>query len=269
MNMEETLVRDLMEFLNGVAPFDLQEDYDNAGLIVGRETQVVTGVIVSLDATEEVIEEAIDKGCNVVLSHHPILFKGIKRLNGSNYVERAIIKAIKNDIALIAIHTNLDNVLSNGVNERIAMTIGLQDIEILRNKNSLHTDYLVGSGVIGFMPESMPAKDFLVHLKEKMKAGCIKYTEIVKENIRKVAICGGSGGFLLNDAIGQRADIFVTSDYKYHEFFDADGKIIIADIGHYESEQYTIDLLLELIKDNFITFAAHYTNHNTNPVKYL
>ena len=269
MNMEETLVQDLMEFLNGVAPFDLQEDYDNAGLIVGRETQVVTGVIVSLDATEVVIEEAITKGCNVVLSHHPILFKGIKRLNGSNYVERAIIKAIKNDIALIAIHTNLDNVLSNGVNERIAMTIGLRDTEILRGKLSQHTDYMVGSGIIGYLPEPLSTNNFLMHLKEKMKAGCIKYTERVKENISKVAICGGSGGFLLNDAIEQNADIFVTSDYKYHEFFDADGKIIIADIGHYESEQYTIDLLLELIKDNFITFAAHYTNHNTNPVKYL
>lgn len=262
-------VGDIMELLESIAPFDLQESYDNAGLITGNVSQEVKGIMFSLDATPEVIDEAVKKSCNVVISHHPILFRGIKRLNGSNYVERALIKAIKNDVALIAIHTNLDNILENGVNGKIAEKLRVLDLEPLRYKITPHTDYETGSGVFGYLENPMPAMEFLHFLKDTMKAGCVKYTEITSDTIHKVAICGGSGSFLLPDAISREADIFITADFKYHEFFDADGKIIIADIGHYESEQFTIELLFELITKNFTTFAAHYSNQKTNPVKYL
>jgi dinuclear metal center YbgI/SA1388 family protein len=247
----------------------LQEDYDNAGIIVGLPEMEVKGVIVSLDATPAVIEEAVARGCNVVVSHHPIVFRGLKRFNGSNYVERAVMEAIKNDIALIAIHTNLDNVLDNGVNTRIAEKLGIRDYDALRPKVSNHTDYETGSGLIGYLDEPKETMSFLKMVKSKMNTGVLKYTAINCPQVHKIAVCGGSGRFLLEDAIKQEADVFITSDIKYHEYFDADGKIILADIGHFESEQFTIDLIFEFITKNFSIFAAHYTKVNTNPVKYL
>lgn len=264
-----TTVRELYESLHGLAPFDLQEDYDNSGIIVGSYDKEVKGIIISLDATPEVIEEARERGCNVVLSHHPIVFRGLKRFNGNNYVERAVIMAIKYDIALIAIHTNLDNVLANGVNTKIADKLGIRDYDALRPKETTHTDYEVGSGLIGYLEEPVETTAFLKMVKKKMGTNCLRHTEIVSKKVHKIAVCGGAGKFLLADAIRQKADVFITSDVKYHEFFDADGKIILADIGHFESEQFTIELLYEFIKKNFSIFAPHYTKVNTNPVKYL
>lgn len=264
-----TTLGDLYESLHGLAPFDLQEDYDNSGIIVGSFDMEVKGIMISLDATPEVIEDARANGCNIVLSHHPIVFRGLKRFNGSNYVERAVMMAIKYNIALIAIHTNLDNVLTNGVNTKIADKLGIRDYDALRLKESRHSDYEAGAGLIGFLEEPMQTKAFLKMVKKTMAVGCLKYTEIVKDEVHKIAVCGGSGLFLLQDAINQNADVFITSDVKYHEFFDANGKIILADIGHFESEQFTIELLFEFIKKNFSIFAPHYTKVNTNPVKYL
>ncbi len=263
-------IRDLCGFLQEIAPLKFQEDYDNAGLIVGDINQEIKGVVVCLDSTEKVIEEAINMGCNVVVAHHPIVFSGLKKITGRNYVERAIIKAIKNDVAIYAIHTNLDNVLDHGVNEMIAKKLELLNPVILRPKEELSGDtYTVGSGVIGELKNHMSSEDFLRYLKDEMDVNCIKHTELVRPTIKRVAVCGGSGGFLLNDAILAKADIFITSDYKYHEYFDADGKIIIADIGHYESEQFTIPLLHREISKNFSTFATHCTKVNTNPVNYF
>jgi dinuclear metal center YbgI/SA1388 family protein len=262
-------LQDLYNALQSLAPFDLQEDYDNAGIIVGLPQMKVKGVVISLDATPAVIEEAISKGCNVVVSHHPIVFRGLKRFNGSNYVEKAVMTAIKKDVALIAIHTNLDNVLDNGVNTQIAQKLGIRDFDALRPKVSDHTDYDTGSGLIGYLDEPMGTMTFLKMVKLKMKAEVLKYTAITCPQVHKVAVCGGSGRFLLEDAIKRKADVFITSDVKYHEYFDADEKIILADIGHYESEQFTIDLIYEFITKNFSNFASHYTKVNTNPVKYL
>ena len=264
-----TRVKDLMEFLESIAPFDLQEGYDNSGHLVGNPDMEVTGVLCSLDCTEEIISEAVDRNCNVVVAHHPIIFGGIKRLTGNTYIDRTVIKAIKNDVAIIAIHTNLDNVLSNGVNEKIANRLGLEDVNILVPKVSAHTDYETGSGITGYLKEPMDPMEFLQFLKESMNASIVKYTSLVKEEIHKVAVCGGSGRFLLDHAIQASADVFISADFKYHDYFDANGQIIIADIGHYESEQFTIELLYDLINENFSNFAAHYSNHNTNPVKYL
>ncbi len=348
-------IAEIINHLESVAPPSLQESYDNAGLIVGKASAEATGAVLCLDSTEAVIDEAIDLGYNMVIAHHPIVFKGLKRFNGRNYVERVVMKAIKNDIAIYAIHTNLDNVYHQGVNAKIAEKIGLVDTQILAPKqthkklfvfvppthsdtlrNALfevgagqinenqHLSYatvgagsqngegaaqvklevlfpaylqgkivttietvhpfanpsfdiiniensntLVGSGMVGNLEKAMPEKAFLKHLKQSMGVGCIKYTTPLDNKVKRVAVCGGSGGFLLRQAIAQKADVFITADYKYHEFFDADGRIMIADIGHYESEQYTIDLLNEIITKKFRNFATHCTKVNTNPVNYL
>lgn len=260
-------LQELLDYFETIAPLSLQEAYDNAGLIVGKLDQEIKGVITCLDSTAEVVQEAIDKGANVVVAHHPIIFSGLKSLTGANYIQRTIELAIKNDVAIVAMHTNLDNVMRNGVNQRIADQLGLVNQKILRLKQEDDAD--TGSGMIGDLPETMETAAFLAHLKAKMQVNCIKHTRIRHPKISRVAVAGGSGGFLLEDAKKAKADIFITSDYKYHEFFDANGEIIIADIGHYESEQFTIDLLCELINKNFSTFAAHCTEVNTNPVNYL
>lgn len=264
-----TTVSDIYQYLDEIAPFHYQESYDNAGILVGDHTMEVSGVMVSLDTTEAVILDAVDRGCNVVVGHHPIIFGGIKRINYDHYISRAIITAIKYDIAIIAIHTNLDNVLQSGVNQRIAKQIGVQNISVLNPNIGLDQEGQVGSGVIGELVEAQEPTAFLHYIKDRMQAGVVKYTEICKPAISKVAICGGSGSFLLSIAIAQGADIFITSDFKYHEFFEANGEIIIADIGHYESEQYTVDLLQQLISQKFSNFAVHLTKTVTNPVNYL
>ena len=259
-------IQDVTTYLETIAPTHLQESYDNAGLIVGRPTTEVTGILTTLDCTETIVGEARERGCNLVVAHHPIVFRGLKRFNGSNYVERTVIKAIKEDVAIYAIHTNLDNVRSQGVNERIAQTLGLTDLRLLRPKNEEGT---VGSGMIGELPGGLPERDFLALLKGKMQTGVIRHTELLGRPVKTVALCGGAGGFLLDRAKAAGAQAFVTSDYKYHEFFDADGDLVICDIGHYESEQYTTQLLAELLTKEFPTFAVLSTERITNPVRYF
>lgn len=332
-------IQEVINQLESIAPPIYQESYDNAGLICGDARAEVTGVLTCLDSTEAVIGEAIEKSCNLVVAHHPIVFKGLKRFTGQNYVERTIIKAIKNDIAIYAIHTSLDNVYAQGVNAIFAERLGLQKTKILAPKanfqeyrfwvdaadtpqvqiiaeswqarppmisatpssaqlevkiqvplgqkggflsavrafakseivtvETLDKNPLVGSGMIGQLAEPMEERDFLVFLKEQMQTDCVKHTVLRGKPIQKVALCGGAGGFLLKTAIGQKADIFITADYKYHEFFDADGKIIIADIGHFESEQFTIPLLKRILSNKFSNFAVYETGVRTNPVFYF
>ncbi|MAT53495.1 MAG: Nif3-like dinuclear metal center hexameric protein [Saprospirales bacterium] len=331
-----TTIRDVMKVLENVAPPVYQESYDNAGLIVGDPSAEVTGVVCSLDATEEVVAEAAAKGCNLVVAHHPIVFKGLKRLNGSNYVERTVIRAIKEGVAIYAIHTNLDNVYHRGVNAKIAERLGLKNTSILAPKTVGHklslrveaaqagalqakleqagaqriyitggtdrlrlegylpdaligateallrsegineyelvkvenADAAFGSGMVGELPEAMGEKDFMDYLIERMNAPLIRHTALRNQPVKKVALCGGSGSFLLRKAIACGADVFITGDFKYHEFFDAEGKIVIMDIGHFESEQFTIELLRDIIGENFSTFALHLTGVITNPVNY-
>ncbi|MEY3249688.1 MAG: hypothetical protein RL742_1731 [Bacteroidota bacterium] len=259
-------IQDIIRVLEAIAPPELQESYDNAGLIVGRPDSALTGVLFCLDSTEAVVEEAVRKGCNLVVAHHPIVFRGLKRLNGANYVERTVIRAIREDVALYAIHTNLDNVRRRGVNARIAARLGLQDTQILTPRPD-NPD--IGAGMLGILPEALPEADFLQLVKNKLQAGCVRYTPLRGRPVQKVAVCGGSGSFLLSAARRAGADAFVTADFKYHEFFDAEGELIIADIGHFESEQFTIELLYEIIREKFPNFALHCTEVNTNPVNYL
>lgn len=259
-------ISEVITYLESVAPLHLQEDYDNSGLLLGRSDQIVKGVLYTLDVLESTVEEAIARSCNLIIAHHPIIFSGLKHITGKNYIERTVLSAIKHDIAIYACHTNLDNILDYGVNQKIAQKIGLTQQRILQPKDPSKTN--IGSGLIGTLDREMNETAFLDHIKKTMNASCIRHTKLLGLPIRQVAICGGSGQFLLSQAIAQQADVFISSDFKYHQFFDADNRILIADIGHYESEQYTIELLNEIISTKFTTFASHCTKINTNPVKY-
>jgi len=367
--MASIKIKDVTSFLESWAPKSYQESYDNSGLLTGNSASDVTGILVSLDCTEAVVEEAIQNGCNLVVAHHPIVFKGLKKLTGSTYIERTVIQAIKHDIAIYAIHTNLDNI-HTGVNLKIAEKIGLKSPRILSPKvdtlqklvtfipkeeaakvlEAMHEagagnvgnykncsfqvegvgSYLptgsatptigkieqqeyvnetrvevifphlladkiiaalrashpyeevayyltnlsnenqeVGSGMIGELEEAMEPSAFLNGLKSSMNLSVIRHTRILGKPIRKVAVVGGSGSFLLPKAIQANADIFITADFKYHEFFDADGKIIVADIGHYESEVFTKDLIVGVLMKKFPSFAINFSKTVTNPISYL
>ena len=362
-------IKEITNFLEDYAPLDYQESYDNSGLIVGDSNTEVKGALITLDCTEDIIDEAIAKNCNLVIAHHPIIFSGLKKLNGSNYIQRTVIKAIKNDIAIYAMHTNLDNV-HNGVSTKIAEKLGLENCRVLSPKSDLlrqlvvycptknteelktalfnngagtigdydqcsftsvgmgtfnanknckpfvgkigeqhnenedrieviypkhkekailnamkmahpyeqiaHQIYvlenkhqLVGLGIVGELKKAVKTDAFLQHIKSNMKTHCVRHSSIVKKEVKRVAVCGGSGSFLLNNAKAVGADIFITADFKYHEFFDAENKIVIADIGHYESEQFTKDLIYDLLTKNFTKFAVRLSKVNTNPIKYL
>ena len=258
---------EVTNFLEQYAPLEYQETYDNCGLIIGDANTEIKGVLITLDCIESVIDEAIATGCNLIVAHHPIIFSGLKKINGKNYIERTAIKAIKNDIAIYAIHTNLDNV-HNGVSAKIAEKLGLENCKVLAPKSDL-INKQVGSGIIGELKTAVNTEQFLMDIKENMQTDCVRYTPIVNQEIKRVAVCGGSGSFLLNNAIAAKADVFITADFKYHEFFDAENHIIIADIGHYESEQFTKDLIYDLLTDNFTKFAVRLSKVNTNPIKYL
>ncbi|AKD05816.1 Nif3-like dinuclear metal center hexameric protein [Pontibacter korlensis] len=361
-------IHEVTHLLEQLAPLRYQESYDNAGLQTGDANAEVTGVLVTLDCTEAVLEEAIERGCNLVVAHHPVIFKGLKQLTGKSYVERSIIKAIQNNIAIYASHTNLDNVL-NGVNTKIADKLGLQQQRILVNKPStlmqlvtfvpventeevleaLHkagagnigeysgcsfsvtgtgrftpseqatptigganipeqvqenrlellfpanlqgkimaalkqahpyeevAHYLynlenqnqeVGIGIIGELKQGLTEQEFLAYLKDRMQLQGLRYTTIGGKKIKRVAVCGGAGSFLIKDALRQGADALVTGDVKYHEFFDAEGSLMIADIGHYESEVYTKEIFYDVISKNFSNFAVLISEVNTNPVRY-
>lgn len=263
-----TTTGEVIEYLETLAPLHLQESYDNSGLLIGTGREVISGVIVCLDCTEEIIEEAIRMECNMIVSHHPAIFYGLKKLNDANPTERLVRQAIKHDIVLYTIHTNLDNVLSNGVNERIAKHLGLEVIGILKPKSGTGVEQ-TGAGIVATFQEPTTEVEFLQLLKERMKSEVIRHTPLLDIPVLRVAICGGSGSFLLEEARQSGAQALVTADYKYHGFFDADGDLLVCDIGHYESEQYTINLLQELISRKFTTFAAHCTGINTNPVRYF
>jgi dinuclear metal center YbgI/SA1388 family protein len=361
-------VQDITSFLEKIAPPSLQENYDNAGLITGNADWECTGVITALDATEAVVLEAIEKKCNLIVAHHPIIFSGLKKINGKNYVEQTIITAIKNDIAIYAIHTNLDNVLQ-GVNGKIADALGLINRQVLQPKNNLlkklfvfvpveqaekvrnaifaagggqisnysecsfnaagtgtykagegtnpftgkigerhtepeikmeiifsawlekgiynamiaahpyeevaydivqleNTNLQVGSGLVGELPEPVTEAAFLSDIKRIFNLSVIKHTALTGRKVKKVALCGGAGSFLIGAASAAGADFYISSDIKYHEFFDANGKLVVADIGHYESEQFTIGLLSEFLQQKFPTFAVLKTGVVTNPVNY-
>ncbi len=260
-------IREITDFLESIAPLSYQEEYDNSGLLIGDHDTLIDGAVICLDVTPAVVKEAIDRKCGLIIAHHPLIFRGLKRLTGTTPVEQSVIDAIRNDIAVYAIHTNLDNVLLNGVNGKIAERLGLHDITVL----APHEGGSIigrGAGVVGILSEDISENEFLAHLKESMELKLIRHTQLLGNRVQRIAVCGGSGGFLLSKAIRSGAQFFVSADFKYHDFFDANGRIVIADIGHFESERFTMDLLVDLLRINFSTFAAHLTKTVTNPITY-
>lgn len=366
--MQKNIIREITSYLESLSPLSTQESYDNSGLLVGDFNTEIDRVLISLDCTEDIVDEAIEKKCQLIISHHPIIFKGLKKINGEDYVQRTVLKAIKNNIALYAIHTNLDN-YKYGVNFEISKRLGLKSTNILLPKEQSLTKLIVyipiefaekvsdalfsvgagrignysechfntvgtgtykpgedsnpfegksgirsrvdevkaeflvensritrvikalldshpyeevaydlislknenefeGSGMIGELENEISEERFLALVKKIFNCGNIKYSNKLGKPIKKIAICGGSGSFLIRRAISKNADAFITSDIKYHEFFDADNRIFLLDIGHYESEQFTKDLIADILKKKFSNFAIHLTERNTNPINY-
>lgn len=362
-------INEITQELEKFAPLSLQEDYDNSGLLIGDFDKDIQKALIALDVTEEILEEAIGGGYELIIAHHPLIFKGLKKINGKNFVERLVLKAIKNDIAIYAFHTNVDNIL-NGVNGVIAEKLGLTNVEILKSKRGflkkLHTycpvkmadeirealfeagageignydncsfnsvgegsfrpndmanpviglknklhfekevkievifpDYLegkilnslfnahpyeeiaydiyslenqkadIGSGAIGELIKEVSEIEFLEKLKSLLGIKTIKHSEFLNKSIKKVALCGGAGSFLISQAIAHKADLFITGDLKYHDYFEADNQILLADIGHYESEQFTKDLIYSILNKKFPTFALRISENKTNPIYYF
>ena len=362
-------LKEITQTLERFAPVALQEDFDNSGLLVGNQNAEIRGALLCVDITESIIDEAISLGFNLVISHHPLIFKGLKKISGKNYVERCILKAIKNDIAIYAAHTNFDSV-KNGVSYKMAEKIGLKDLKILSpkkdalvkivtfvpaefaesvrlavweagaghignydccsfsvngegtfraldganpflgNLHEKHTEeeskiefvlptYLVdnvlvaiknthpyeepaidifplknswenvGLGVVGTLPKPMKEKDFLTYIKDIFGVGAIKHSKFLEKNISKVALCGGSGADFINDAKCCGADIYVTADVSYHRFFEAENSLVIADIGHFESEQFTKEIFYEQLIKNFPNFAVQFSKVEKNVVSYF
>jgi dinuclear metal center YbgI/SA1388 family protein len=249
----------ITQALENWAPIPFQEDYDNCGLLVGSPDTICKGVLCSLDCTEAVIDEAIEKGCNLIVSHHPIIFKGIKQFDNNNYVSRTVLKAIQNNIALYAIHTNLDSII-DGVNRRI-----LAPKPEFRDQNGKE----IGSGLIGELPLETDEIEFLKWVKEKFNLSVLKHTPLTGKTLKNIALCGGSGSFLINNAKAQGVDCFITSDLKYHDFFEADGRLLLVDIGHGESEQWVSELIVAYLTGKFPTFAVLQSLVCTQPITYL
>ena len=258
-------IKEVIDALERFAPLPLQDGYDNAGLQLGLTEVEATGALLCLDITEEVLEEAESLGINLIVSHHPLLFRAIKSLTGRNSVERCVMKAICNGMAIYSAHTNLDNA-TKGVSFTMAEKIGLTDVRFLL---PFVDGRLGGSGVIGYLNESAKETDFLRCLKKIFGAACVMHNRLCGREIQKVALCGGAGAFLIPEAIKAGADVFVTGEIKYHEFQGHDDDILLASLGHFESEQYTIELLEKIIKDAFSQLPVKRTRVNTNPIRYM
>jgi dinuclear metal center YbgI/SA1388 family protein len=253
--------------LEALAPLSYQESYDNAGLLTGSGAWECTGILTTLDVTEEVVTEAVNRKCNLIVAHHPIVFGGLKKITGRNYVERTVIAAIKQDIAIYAIHTNLDNVVGEGVNGRIAQKLGILGGKPLLPRAGVQAAG-VGSGLVGELAVEMEEVAFLGLVKDVFGLTVIRHTRLTGRPVLRVAVCGGAGSFLISNALAAGANFYITSDVKYHEFFDANDQLVIADIGHFESEQFTIDLLFEVLREKFRNFAILKSGIKTNPIYY-
>ena len=256
-------IKEVISTLEKFAPLPLQESYDNAGLQVGLTEAEVSGVLLCLDVTEDVLGEAMEKGCNMVVSHHPLLFNSLKRLSDETLVERCLRIAVVNGITVYSAHTNLDNAWG-GVNFKIAEKLGMRSLAFLSEQTERS-----GSGVIGEMTEAICADAFLRRVKQTFGVECLMHNEMINRSIRKVAICGGAGDFLVEEAIRQGADAFITGEMHYHLYFGKEQRIQIAVLGHYQSEQYTKELICSIIKDAYPDLPVFEVTIDTNPINYL
>ena len=264
-------IKEIISALERFAPLPLQESYDNAGLQIGLTAeQEASGALLCLDVTEDVIREAIDLGCNLIVSHHPLLFCPLKRVTCRTQVERCVRLAIQNEIAIYAAHTNLDNA-EDGVNYRIAEKLGLVDVQMMQQHQVTVGDYHVtaGSGLLGYLPVAEDSLAFLQRIKDVFHIECLQHNELLGRPIQSVALCGGAGAFLLDEALRLEADAFLTGEMSYHQFFGHEQEIQIAVMGHYQSEQYTREIFYQLISDLAPDLPLFMTNVDTNPIHYL
>ena len=259
-------VKDIMGCITEIAPLQWQEDYDNAGLQVGDVNAEVHKALIALDVTEALVDEAVAKQCDLIVSHHPLIFRGLKHLTPQTYIERVVMKAIKHDIAIVSMHTNLDNSYL-GVSRVLADKLGLKNLHLLQP--SAEEPELCGAGMIGEFEYPMKEVDFLQLVAEQIGSPCLKHSALLGKEIKKVALCGGSGTPFMPDALRQNADAYLTADIKYHDYFVPEGRILLVDGGHFETEQFTKELIKVLIKKKIPTFAAEIAETNTNAVHYF
>lgn len=258
-------VKDIASAIESFAPKCLQESYDNTGLQVGDPEMEVKAALLCLDVTEDIVKEAIDRHCNLIITHHPLIFKGLKEITGSNPTQRIVIEAIKSNIAIYSAHTNLDSAWE-GISHEMAHMLGLSGISVLEPKEG---NERAGLGVIGDIKPT-PQLEFLRKVKEVFKVKCLRYSaQSPCLVVRKVAVCGGAGASLIKEAIRQKADIMVTGDIKYHDFTGFSNDIIIADIGHFESELCSREILSRIIRDKYPAFVTYFSEVETNPIKYM
>lgn len=258
-------IKDVIEALERFAPLPLQEDYDNAGLQTGLAEAEVSGALLCLDVTEEVLCEAAAESLNMVIAHHPLLFRPLRHLTDGTQAERCARYAVRHDIAVYAAHTNLDNA-RGGVNYEMARRIGLEDLQLLQERS----DRQGGSGVVGRLERPMEAGDFLKHIKRTFQVECLQHNRLLSGRpISTVALCGGAGDFMLPQALKAGADAFLTGEMHYHQYFGWDDRIQIGILGHYQSEQYTQQLLQKMLQSSLPELHTQITTINTNPIHYL
>ena len=258
-------VKEVLSALERFAPLPLQESWDNAGLQVGLTEAEVSGALLCLDVTEKIVEEAVAKGCNLIVSHHPLLFRGLKTISDLTDVQRTVMQAIKAGICVISMHTNMDNALG-GVNYRIAQKLGLKDVRFMGPRQVDGVE--CGSGVVGELEQPMVACDFVLKVKQAFDVECAMTNELLHRPIRRVALCGGAGDFLLDDAIALGADAFLTGEMHYHQYFGHEQQIQICVIGHYQSEQFTAEVFQEIIGQECPGVRTEIAETNTNPIHY-
>ena len=254
----------LIACIEEFAPLRLQEDFDNSGLLVGQPDRPVHGALLAVDLTEQVMEEALATHCDMIITHHPLIFRGLKHLCGETAVERCVAAAVRNDLTVYACHTNIDNV-RHGVSWKMAEKLHIEDLRILQPRPDCPD---AGLGVIGALPVPVRSDAFIRQVRQQFHTPCIRCTT-PPDTVQRIALCGGSGGDLWTAAVRSGADVLITADVRYHQFLDAEQRIWLMDIGHYESEQYTKEIFYAIISEKFPTFAVHFSKVNTNPIKYL
>ena len=259
-------VKEVLSALEQFAPLPLQESWDNAGLQVGLTEAEVSGALLCLDVTETIVDEAVRKDCNLIVSHHPLLFRGLKTVSDLTDVQRTVRKAIREDVCVVSMHTNMDNAL-NGVNFKMAEKLGLADVAFMSPKQVGGID--CGSGIVGTLAESMAADDFVKLVKSTFDVECAMTNQLLRRPIRRVALCGGAGDFLLDEAVSVGADAFITGEMHYHQYFGFEQTIQICVIGHYQSEQYTTEIFQDILAKQCPGLPTVIAETCTNPILYI
>jgi len=258
-------IKEITDVIERFAPLAWQEPYDNAGLIVGRPDDRVRKALLAVDVTEEVLDEAVREGCDLVVTHHPLVFHPLKRFNSADAVERCVERAIREGIALYACHTNLDSA-PGGMSWRLAEMLGVESLSLLQPSEKGEG---VGFGVVGRLPEAEGTVEFLRRVRRVLGVRVVRHSDIASPEVRRVAVCTGAGASLIGDARRAGADIYLTADMKYNDFMLPDGALTVADIGHFESEYCAIGILFDILSKNLITFAVRKSECSRNPVNYL